>query len=68
VIFCLVCSLGALANISVANLALAEVRSWPLAGFAGAVMSSVFNFGVATRFVWGTPRRPKPPAVVTEAA
>lgn len=63
-VFCAVCSLGALANISVANLALAEVRSWPLAGLAGAIMSSVFNFGVATRFVWGQRRRAKPPVVV----
>jgi dolichol-phosphate mannosyltransferase len=61
-----VCSLGALANISVANLALNEVHSWPLAGLAGAVMSSVFNFGVATRFVWGA-RRQKAPVTVTRA-
>jgi dolichol-phosphate mannosyltransferase len=64
VIFCLVCSLGAVANVSVANLALAQVRSWPLAGLAGALMSSVFNFGVATRFVWGSRRQRKPPLVV----
>jgi dolichol-phosphate mannosyltransferase len=64
-IFCLVCSLGALANVSVANLALGHVHSWPLAGLAGALMSSVFNFGVATRFVWGARRR-KVPVRVTE--
>ena len=57
-VFSVVCSLGALANISVANLTLREVGSWPLAGIAGAVMSSVFNFGVATHFVW-RPRRPR---------
>lgn len=58
-VFSAVCSLGALANISVANLTLREVGSWPLAGMAGALMSSVFNFGVATHFVWrpGRPRR-----------
>jgi dolichol-phosphate mannosyltransferase len=65
VVFCVVCSLGALANVSVANLALGRVHSWPLAGLAGAVMSSVFNFGVATRFVWGARRR-KAPVVVTK--
>lgn len=58
-VFSLVCSLGALANISVANLTVAESGSWPLAGIAGALMSSVFNFGVATQFVWRQ-RRPKP--------
>lgn len=56
-VFCLVCSLGAVANISVADLTLARVGSWPLAGAAGALMSSVFNFGVASRFVWGRPKR-----------
>jgi dolichol-phosphate mannosyltransferase len=63
--FCLVCSLGALANISVADLALAKAHSWPLAGLTGAVMSSVFNFGVATRFVWGARRRGNARARVT---
>jgi dolichol-phosphate mannosyltransferase len=57
-VFSAVCSLGALANISVANLTLNEMGSWPLAGVAGALMSSVFNFGVATHFVW-RPRRPR---------
>jgi dolichol-phosphate mannosyltransferase len=56
-VFSAVCSVGALANISVANLTLREVGSWPVAGIAGALMSSVFNFGVATHFVW----RPRPP-------
>jgi dolichol-phosphate mannosyltransferase len=67
VIFCVVCSLGAIANISVANLALGRVHSWPLAGAAGALMSSVFNFGVATRFVWGMRRR-RAPVMVEDAA
>ena len=68
VIFCAVCSLGAVANVSVANFALGEVHSWPLAGLAGALMSSVFNFGVATRFVWGQRRRAKAQVVVRGAA
>lgn len=62
-IFCVVCSLGAVANISVANLTLAGLGSWPLAGVAGALMSSVFNFGVATKFVWGRKRRSHRPKV-----
>ena len=57
VMFCAVCSLGAVANISVANLAMDGFHSWPIAGLAGAIMSSVFNFGVATKFVWGRPKR-----------
>jgi dolichol-phosphate mannosyltransferase len=53
VIFCAVCSFGALANVSVANLTMTQIHSWPVAGIAGALMSAVFNFGVTTRFVWG---------------
>jgi dolichol-phosphate mannosyltransferase len=57
VIFCAVCSLGTIANISVANLTIERVGSWPLAGIAGAIMSSVFNFCVSTQFVWARKRR-----------
>ena len=57
-LFCLVCSLGAVANISVADVTLARLGSWPIAGAAGALMSAVFNFGVASRFVWGRRHRP----------
>lgn len=67
VVFCAVCSLGAVANISVANLTMHEVNSWPLAGVAGALMSLVFNFGISTRFVWGRRRRSSTP-VVAEGA
>ncbi|MBW6525049.1 glycosyltransferase family 2 protein [Sphingomonas sp. RHCKR47] len=66
-VFSAVCSLGALANISVANLTLNEMGSWPLAGVAGALMSSVFNFGVATHFVWRPDRRRRRPTVVLRA-
>ncbi len=58
-LFAIVCSLGAVANISVASLTLSGVHNWPIAGFAGAVMSAVFNFGVATKFVWGRRDRVK---------
>ena len=66
-VFSAVCSLGALANISVANLTLREMGSWPLAGVAGALMSSVFNFGVATHFVWRPRRRRRRAKVVLRA-
>jgi len=67
-IFCTVCSFGAIANISVANLTMTEFHSWPTAGIAGALMSSVFNFGVATRFVWGQRKRSARPTIITSAA
>jgi dolichol-phosphate mannosyltransferase len=64
-IFCAVCSLGALANLSVANLAISHYDSWALAGLAGAIMSAVFNFSVLTKFVWGRKRR-SPVLVISE--
>jgi dolichol-phosphate mannosyltransferase len=56
-IFCATCSLGALANLSVADFAMGRISSWAFAGAAGAVMSAVFNFSVSTKFVWGRARR-----------
>lgn len=68
VMFCGVCSLGAIANISVASLAMSETKSWSLAGTMGAIMSAVFNFGVTTKFVWGRRRRTTTPIVVADSA
>jgi dolichol-phosphate mannosyltransferase len=57
VIFAIICSVGAIANIGVANLAIEETNSWSLAGIAGATMSAVFNFGGASSMVWGGRRK-----------
>lgn len=59
-VFCAVCSVGALANIGVADLVLSGSGSWPVAGAAGAVMSAVFNFGAASQLVWSQRRRRRP--------
>lgn len=59
-LFCVVCSFGALANIGVAELAIKETPSWSLAGVAGAIMGAVFNFGAASSIVWGRQRRRNP--------
>jgi dolichol-phosphate mannosyltransferase len=56
-LFCATCSMGALANVSVASLTVAETANWQIAGIAGAIMSAVFNFGVTTKFVWGRKKR-----------
>lgn len=66
-VFCLICSFGAIANVGVADLVLTGSGSWPIAGIAGAVMSAVFNFGAATQLVWNTRRR-RAPLIVTEEA
>ena len=65
--FVLVCSIGSLANISVADLLLRGYGSWPLAGIAGALMSAVFNFSGATQLVWRQHRRPQRPIVRSSA-
>jgi dolichol-phosphate mannosyltransferase len=67
-VFCVVCSMGAIANIGVADMTISHTHSWPLAGIAGALMSAVFNFGVATRFIWGRPRRREQPRMVVQSA
>ena len=57
VAFCVVCSIGALANVSVAELALTQFGSWPLAGLAGALIGGVINFAIADNVVWQVARR-----------
>lgn len=56
-LFCMVCSLGALANVGVAEIAISQVGNWSLAGLAGALMGAVFNFSAATSLVWRRPRK-----------
>jgi len=51
-IFYMVCSLGGIANISIASM-IYEARPVPvIAGLAGALMSSVFNYSVTRIFTW----------------
>ena len=50
--FYAVCSLGAFANISIASLIYSIRPGAYFAGFAGAVMSSVFNYTVTRLFTW----------------
>ncbi|RYD82970.1 MAG: glycosyltransferase family 2 protein, partial [Sphingomonadales bacterium] len=56
-LFVLVCSFGALANVGVANIAIHQFGNWSIAGLAGAIMGAVFNFSAATSLVWRRPRR-----------
>ena len=51
-IFYVVCSIGGIANVSIASL-IYEARQVPIiAGLAGALMSSVFNYSVTRIFTW----------------
>lgn len=57
ILFCLVCSFGALANVGVAEIAIHRVDNWSIAGLFGAIMGAVFNFSAATSLVWRRPRK-----------
>jgi dolichol-phosphate mannosyltransferase len=50
--FYLACSLGALINVSFAELLLRAGFSWYLAGISGIAISSVWNYGVNTILTW----------------
>jgi len=57
ILFCIVCSFGALANVGVAEIAIHQFGNWSFAGLAGAIMGAVFNFSAATSLVWRRPRK-----------
>jgi dolichol-phosphate mannosyltransferase len=50
--FYLVCSVGTLANVGVAELVYLRDPSWWRAGIAGAVMAAVFNYAVSSMLTW----------------
>ncbi|HET6518920.1 MAG TPA: glycosyltransferase family 2 protein [Geminicoccaceae bacterium] len=50
--FYLVCSVGAVANLQVAQMLFDLHAPWPLAGLMGAVIGSVWNYAVSSTFTW----------------
>jgi dolichol-phosphate mannosyltransferase len=52
VIFYLICGVGAVANVGVASYAFTSSHTWWLAGVAGAVVGSVWNFAMSSVFTW----------------
>lgn len=50
--FCLACSIGALANISLASGALERGLPWLMAGLFGTLVGAVWNYGVTSVFTW----------------
>jgi dolichol-phosphate mannosyltransferase len=50
--FYLVCGLGAVANIGVGSVAFARHYSWWLAGVAGAIVGSLWNFAASSLTTW----------------
>ncbi|MBL7325684.1 GtrA family protein, partial [Escherichia coli] len=52
--FCLVCSVGAAANVGVAAfLHNVQHGDWRFAALAGIAVAAVWNFALSSRFVWG---------------
>jgi dolichol-phosphate mannosyltransferase len=53
--FCLICSVGALANVGIATVLFDRERAlWWVAGLAGAAMSAVWNYAVSSLVTWRT--------------
>jgi dolichol-phosphate mannosyltransferase len=52
VLFCLIGSVGVLANVDLANWLYIERPIWWVAGAVGAVMSALWNYAMSTLFVW----------------
>jgi dolichol-phosphate mannosyltransferase len=50
--FYLICSIGAVANFQIAELLYQEDVPWAPAGLLGAVVGSVWNYGVSSIFTW----------------
>ncbi len=52
VLFCLIGSVGALANVDLASWLYTNREVWWLAGAAGALMGALWNYAMSTLFVW----------------
>ena len=50
--FYLICAVGAVANVGAASYLFDIEHTWWLAGFAGAVVGSVWNYAVSSVFTW----------------
>jgi dolichol-phosphate mannosyltransferase len=50
--FYAVCAIGAVANVGIATYAFAAHETWWLAGIAGAIVGSVWNYAVSSIFTW----------------
>jgi dolichol-phosphate mannosyltransferase len=50
--FYLICGLGAVANIGIASYVFTSHHAWWIAGVAGAIVGSVWNFAMSSVFTW----------------
>ncbi len=51
--FALTCSIGAFANVGVAEALVTRGVHWVLAAVVGIVIGSVWNYALSSKFVWG---------------
>ena len=51
-IFYAICALGTIANVGIAGYVFSKNEVWWLAGFAGVVVGSVWNYAVSSVFTW----------------
>jgi dolichol-phosphate mannosyltransferase len=57
--FMVACSLGALANVTIAAVVFAQHVSWVLASLAGIIVGAVWNYAMTSRFTWGLSCAPR---------
>jgi dolichol-phosphate mannosyltransferase len=67
-LFALVCSVGAVANINIASWVYNREEVWWVAGLAGALVGVVWNYAVSSAFVWRTRRTKAPLAVASPSS
>jgi len=56
--FWLACAIGAIINLRIAELLYEQGALWPIAGTLGAVVGSVWNYGITSTFTWRAAPRP----------
>jgi dolichol-phosphate mannosyltransferase len=52
--FELICAVGAISNVGIANLIYSNDGIWWIAGLGGAIMGAVWNYAISAAFVWRT--------------
>jgi dolichol-phosphate mannosyltransferase len=50
--FCLVCSIGAISNVGIANFMFGHSYSWWISGLAGILVGAVWNYAASSVFTW----------------
>jgi len=55
--FVLVCSVGALANVSIASSLFQKGNSWLFSALVGIIVGAVWNYAVSGAYIWKKPKR-----------